>query len=179
MGKKTKTQKKLTAWKTVDWSMRLSKYVVAETPATVMVAVKHSEWFTDVTQTACVSTGFAMFVSTVLATVLCIAKKEETFKKVSPFVTAAIYLIVAGMICLFMAKILLDLGWLLVFTGGGMVAAVTEDTVEKRAVKKKVEYWSGVLSDAGLNEKENRKKAKRQSDVMRAKQEARSYQPIE
>jgi len=171
--KKTKTQKKLSGWKFLHGFLLGSKYVVAELPATIMVIVKHNEWFPSVTQTVSVSTGFSMFCITILVSVLCMAKKEETFKKLSPFLTASIYLIIFGVISLFLASIFYDFGWLLLFTGVGMVVAVIEDTVDRNAVQEKITYWNGVLSDAGLNSKENDLKKKKQADVQKAKEEAR------
>ena len=178
--RKTKTQRKLAGWKFLRGFMKGSKYVVAETPAAVMVAVNHKDWFPTVTQTVSVSTGFSMFCITILLSVFLIGKKSETYKKISPFLTAAIYLIIFGVICLFLSSILTDLGWLLLYTGIGMVVAVCEDTLERNAVSKKVEYWNGVLSEAGLNDKENNEKAKKAADVKKAKDEAKAvYQAVE
>ena len=171
--KRTKTQKKLTAWKFLRGFMIGSKYIVAELPATIMVIVQHNDWFPTVSQTVSVSMGFSMFCITVLASVFCIAKKSETYEKISPFITAAIYLIIAGVIALFMANIMTDLGWLCVYTGAGMVVAVVEDTVEKRVVKKQVEHWEKVLTEAGLNVKQTNEKAKLNADIERAREEAR------
>lgn len=171
--KRTKTQNILNGWKTLDWTLRLSKYVVAELPATIMVLVQHNDWFPTKTQTVSVSTGFAMFCATVLASVFCIAKKSKTYEKISPFITAAIYLIIFGIIALFMANIFSDLAWLCIYTGAGMVVAVVEDTVEQRVVRKKVERWEKVLTEAGVNVKQTQEKAKFEADVQRAQQEAR------
>lgn len=178
--KKTKTQKKLTAWKALRGFMIGSKYVVAELPATIMVIVQHNDWFPTVTQTVSVSTGFSMFCITILISVFCIAKKSDTYDKISPFITAAIYMVIVGVICLFMSSIINDLGWLCVYTGIGMIIAVVEDTLEKKVVKKKVDYWSGVLASAGLNVKETEDRARREADVKRAKKEAQeTYQAVE
>lgn len=171
--KRTKTQRRLAGWKFLNGFMVTSKYVVAELPATIMVIIKHNDWFPSVTQTVSVSTGFSMFCLTILISIICMAKKEETFKKVSPFIVAASYLIVFGVVALFLASILSDFGFLLLFTGVGMAVAVIEDTVQRNVIKKRVEYWSGVLSDAGLNEQENNDKAKKAADVKRAKEEAK------
>ena len=171
--KMTKTQKRLAGWKFLKGFMHGSKYVVAETPVTVMTIVQHKEWFEkSATQSASISTGLAIFILVVLGSVICIVKKEQTYKKISPFITAAIYLIIFGMIGLFMASVWRDLAWTCIYTGAGMVAAVVEDTVEKNAVQGKVDYWNGVLSDAGMNQKENKEKQKRKADVRRAKAEA-------
>ena len=161
--KRTKTQKKLTGWKFLRGFMATSKYVVAELPATIMIIVQHNDWFPTVTQTVSVSMGFSMFCITVLVSLFCIANKEKTFKKISPFITAAVYFVIAGIVLLFMSKIANDLGWLCVYTGIGMIIAVVENTVEKNVVSKKVDYWSGVLSEAGLNNKENEYKKKKQA----------------
>ena len=171
--KMTKTQKRLAGWKFLKGFMHGSKYVVAETPVTVMAIVEHNEWFNQSsTKAASVSTGLGMFIVTVIVTLWCIVNKEKTFKKISPFITAAIYLIIFGGICLFLQSILFDLGMLLLFTGVGMVVAVVEDTVEKNAVQGRVDYWNGVLSDAGMNRKENEQKKKREADIRRAREEA-------
>ena len=170
--KRTKTQKKLTALKALDGFMIGSKYVVAELPATIMVIVKHNDWFPTVTQTVSVSTGFSMFCITILVSLFCMARKEETYKKISPFLTAAIYLIIIGVICLFMASILSDLGWLCLYTGVGMVVAVVEDMVEKNVVKEKIKYWSSVLASAGLDTKETDEKARKEADIKKAREEA-------
>ena len=171
--KRTKTQNRLAGWKFLRGFMVGSKYVVAEVPAAVMIAVNHRDWFPNVTQTVSVSTGFSMFCLTTFVSLICIWKKEETYKKISPFITAAIYLIIFGLICLFMANILYDLGMLCAYTGAGMIVAVCEDTLEKNVVEKKVTYWQGVLSAAGLNIKENKEKEKKEADIRKAKEEAR------
>ena len=171
--KRTKTQNILNGWKTLDWTLKISKYIVAEIPATVMVIVQHKDWFPTKTQTVSVSTGFAMFCATILLSVFCIAKKSKTYEKISPFITAAIYLIIFGVIALFMANIFTDLAWLCIYTGAGMVAAVVEDTVDQRVVQKKVERWENVLAQAGINVKQTQERAKFESDVQRAKEEAR------
>ena len=171
--KMTQTQKRLAGWKFLKGFMHGSKYVVAETPVTVMAIVEHNEWFNQSsTKAASVSTGLGMFIVTVIVTLWCIVNKEKTFKKISGFITAAIYLVVFGGICLFLQSIIFDLGWLCIYTGAGMILAVVEDTVERNAVQKKVDYWNGVLSDAGMNRKENEQKKKREADVRRAKAEA-------
>ena len=171
--KRTKTQNRLTGWKILRGFMIGSKYVVAELPATIMVIVQHNEWFPTVTQTVSVSTGFIMFCITVLVSVFCIAKKSETYEKLSPFLTSAIYLIIFGTIALFMSNIINDLGWLCVYTGVGMVVAVAEDTLEKTVVKNKVDYWSSVLASAGLNVKETEQQKRKEADIKKAKEEAR------
>lgn len=171
--KKTKTQKRLAGWKFLGGFMHVTKYLVAETPAAIMVAVKHNDWFQTSTQTASISTGLAMFMITIAISVVLIGKREEILKKVSPFLVAALYMIIFGLIAIFFAKVLYDFGFLLLFTGIGMVTAVVEDTTERNAVNKKIEYWSGVLADAGLNDKDNEARAKRNADVKTAKEEAR------
>ena len=171
--KKTKTEKELAGWKFLRGFMHGSKYVVAETPVTVMALVEHEEWFTQsATKAASISSGLAMFIITVIVTLWCIVNKEKTFKKISPFITAAIYLIVGGGICLFLQSILFELGMLFLFTGAGMLIAVAEDTVERNAVQGKIDELEKVLTAAGLNSKENRKKEKLDAKIKRAKQEA-------
>lgn len=176
--KRTKSEKILTAWKVLRGFMIGSKYVVAELPATIMVIVKHSEWFPTVTQTVSVSMGFSMFCITILISLFCIAKKSETYDKLSPFITASIYMVIAGAIMLFMANIINDLGWLCVYTGVGMIVAVAEDTVERRVVRKKVEEWEAVLTQAGINSSQINKENRMRQNVERAKREAQEMRDM-
>ena len=171
--KRTKTQNRLAAWKFLDDFMEVSKYVVAELPALIMVLVKHQDWFPTKTQTVSVSMGLSMFCLTIFISVIAIAKKEEILKKVNLFIVAAFYLIMIGITCLFLANILTDFGWLCVYTGAGMCIAVVEDVVDKVKVKERVNYWNGILSAAGLNIKENKQNAKKEADIRKAKEEAR------
>lgn len=157
----------------IKYSMKTMSYSLPLVPVFTMVGINWNEWFITAQDGLRVASGFLFLVISTLFTYLSIAKKKKILEKASAFWNVSIIIICWGITLLFLSNILNDLGMMLLYIGFGIIASACLDEVETRSVESKYQFYQKLVTDNGLDAKENKKKAKLDKAKKQAEREAK------
>ena len=148
--KTLRTYKRL---RNTHYALKVAPFVTSAVPFAVEAGVYGNEWFTP-KEAGSAATGLILAVLTTLATVLAVAKRDSEFmKKLGPFIPLGIGFLVWGVVCLIIADLLNQFGYLLIAAGSSILVAAVEDTLDKTLVKGKYEYMKKLADDNGYTKK--------------------------
>lgn len=156
----------------LKYSMKMMSYSLPLVPVFTMIGINWNEWFITAQDGLRVASGFLFLVVSTLFTYLSIAKKKKLLEKASAFWNVSIIIICWGITLLFLSNILSDLGMMLLYIGFGIIASACLDETETRLVEDKYQFYQKLVTDNGLDTKENKKKAKLLKAQEQAKKEA-------
>lgn len=154
-------------------SLKTLSYGAPVIPVSIMVGINWDEWFVKSGQGWSVSMGFIMLILSTLLTYLSIAKKKKLIEKFSAFWNVALIVICWAISFLFLSSILRELGMMLLYIGFSLVGAAISDEVETRVIEPKLSFYQGLVSEYGLDKKEERRKAKLEAKRKQAEEEAK------
>lgn len=158
---KSKSIKKRDALKRTSRVFRITKFIVPFVPAGVMSIINWDEWFAETGGS--LPAGLLMAIFSALIVCLGVTKRDELIaKKLSPIFVLTVGVAIAGVSCLLLASILHELGIMLLVSAIGAAVAGTEDQLNMSLIEPEVKEYSEIILEAGMDEKENKKKAKRE-----------------
>lgn len=161
-------------WKALDYTLRISKYLLPCVPASIITAINWEEWFVNCG--ASLPFGFATLLISVIVTILAIYKGDEVVNaKVSKLFYLAVVLAVWAIAFMFLANIMQQIGQMILWTAVGVVVGATGDQVEKSYVSKVVTEYEQLIHDNCLSKEDKKKKERAE----KAKAEAEAKQATE
>ena len=170
MKKRTKTENEYLKLKASSVGLTSGMFICPIIPATVITCVNAEQWFAA--KPYSIGLGFASLLITLIVSVLMVVKKSDIFKHVSKLWGAVLVMILVGITFMFLAEIAGNFGMMFLATAGGLAGSGICHEVDRLVVQPKIEHKKAVIDGAGLNRKENAKRAKLQADIERAKKEA-------
>lgn len=149
----SKTEQEYRKWKNIHRGLKIAIVPTTIAPMAATIGVNWNQWFKYEDKLS-VAFGLVLAIITTVLSVVAILKKDsELMKKIGPFVTLGIGMMLWGGVCLLLAALLDELGRLLVIAGSSILAAACEDIVDKQVVLPKYEYMVKLADETGISKK--------------------------
>lgn len=149
----SKTEQEYRKWKRTHFALKAAPFPTVVAPFAVIIGVNWNDWFKHEDKIS-VALGLILAVITTVLSVVAITKKDsELMKKVGPFISLGIGFLMWGAVCIFLAALLQDLGYLLLTAGSSILVAAVEDAVDKQLVLPKYEYMVKLADETGISKK--------------------------
>lgn len=176
--KKSQTLKSCEKWQGARVSLYVAKYLAPVLPATVISLVNWEEWFAQTSWS--LPYGLATLIIAILSTVIGITKKDKLVEtKVSPIFFIALIMSIWGIAFLFLANIMQEVAYMLLWTCLGILASATADEVNTQVVEPRIEEYKTLIVENGLSKKQQAKIERQKKAEQEAKEFAENYQAVE
>jgi len=157
--KRTKTEKKYSAWKWTHRGLKYGAYPLSAVPLAAYSGVNWADWLKQ-TNSYSLGWGFGTAILGVLVMVFGLTTFDEIIsKKLSRLVTFGVGIFVIGASFLLLAELYKVLGYMLLCVGGGLMGGGITTTVDKMAIQPVVARYQKVLKGTTLD-KEKKKEDK-------------------
>ena len=157
--KKTKepvspTIKAYRKWRNAHAALKATEFGAPFVPLGVTVGLNWQSWFPDGANHTPVAVGLIMTIATLALSVLAVSKKDSDFmKKVGPIIPIAFGFLAWGVVCVLLSNVLMELGYALLSSGGGLMASALSDTIDTTYVNERYTYLKQLVEDNGLSKK--------------------------
>lgn len=165
--KKSKTVSSYRKWKTAKVCLFAGAITCPIVPASIVTMINWEEWFQKSSHS--LPFGFAFLLLTVVFAVVGIINSGTIFKKadVALFFLGGLFMCI-GITSLFLAKLFEQMGFMWLYTGGGIIGSGLCVVSENKFVEPNIELYSGLVDEFILSKKAKRKQAR----IARARAEA-------
>lgn len=172
------TLKEYKKWRNIHYSLKVLPYPTIAVPFAVEMGLNWDSWFGESVPWT-VPTGFVMALLSTILSILAISKKDsELMKKIGPFASVGLAFLAWGVVCLCLASVLTEFGYLLVYSGLSILGAAVEDAVDNAVVEEKYQYMKKLADTNGLSKKGEWMKSKKEQAQEDYKTKYGSY-PVE
>lgn len=159
MRKRTKTEKKYSAWKITHGTLKYGSYPLSAVPLAAYSGVNWNDWLKQ-TNSYSLGWGFATAILGILVIVFGLTTFDEIIsKKISRLFTFGAGLLIIGVSFVVLAELYRVLGFMLLCVGGGLAGGGISVTVDKAAIQPVVARYQKVLKGTTLD-KEKKKEDK-------------------
>ena len=163
--KKTKTEKKYSAWKWTHRTLCYGSYPISAVPLAVYSGVNWNDWLKQ-TNAFSLGWGFGTAVLGVLVMVLGLTTFDEIIsKKISKLVTFGVGIFIIGASFVMLAELYKVLGYMLLCVGGGIMGGGISTTIDKEAIKPIVNRYQETLKGTKIDKEGTKREKIRQQAI--------------
>jgi len=158
-------------WKRISLGLRAGTILTPVIPMVVITAINWSDWF----NTAGVSLpiGFTALLASTIGAIIGILKSDTVLKKKDMVLLCLGFVfIVLGLVNLWLASLIAQVGWIFFWTGLSCVGSYIEFTIEEKAVKPRVAEYKELVETYALDPKSAAKKQRKEKAKQEAEQKA-------
>ncbi len=149
--KRTKTEKRYSAWKWTHRTLRYGSYPLSAVPLAVYSGVNWNNWLQQ-TNSFSLGWGFGTAILGIVLTIFGLTTFDEIIsKKISRLVTFGVVLAVFGASFVLLAELYRVLGYMLLYVGAGFGGAGIATTVDKTIITKGLARYDKILGKTNLN----------------------------
>lgn len=164
--KKTKTEKRYSAWKWTHRGMKYGSYPLSAVPLAVYSGINWDAWLKQ-TNSYSLGWGFGTAVLGVLVMVFGLTTFDEIIsKKMSRLVTFGVGVLIIGASFLLLAELYRVLGYMLLCVGGGLAGGGVVTTIDKAAILPVVNRYQETLKGTKLDKEGTKRKKIRDQAIM-------------
>lgn len=172
--KTVETYKKLVFGK---YALYAGTFAFPLVPATIITIVNWDEWFAK--SSTSLPFGFASMLVTVILAIIGILNSGTILKKaeIALYILAGLFICV-GITNLFLASLLVQVAYVWLAVGAGLVGSGTCAVVEKKVFEPNIKLYKKLIKDNNLDYKSKREKAREEQARKDAELDAQ-YQAVE
>lgn len=174
---KLKTVQMYHRWNAGKYALFTGTFACPVIPASIVTAVNWDEWFGQASYS--LPFGFSCALVAVIVAILGVLGSDTVIKKKDiMLVWIATLLALIGASCLFLANLLLQMGWMWIYTGGGLLGSAICVSVEKNVVEPNVKMYKDLIAKNCLDAKSKRQR-KREEQARKDAEEDAMRQAVE